>query len=425
MQISHIRISNILGIEELEFSPGGFTEIAGKNGTGKTSVLEAIKSVAKGGHDATLLRNGAEKGEIVFVLDDGMEIKRRVSQSTSTTDVLRDGKKVARPAEVVKALTDMLSVNPVEFLLAPKKDRVRVLLESMPIEADAEHLTELSGFPVEAQEGIHALHIIDTVYKQVYDIRTGTNRAVKEKEGTIKQLRQAMPAAPGGVQGGEDELQAKLDALTNTRDAELTRIQTKLDGIRKDTGDKIEALRKQIDELNAAYADIERKAATQREKTLQKHMDERAPVLTQLNVIRSNRDAAAKREQTKEVIKQMEGELETLSSDAQKQTKALADLEAYKSELLASLPIPGLSVQDGEIFRDGVPFDRLNTAQQVEIAVEIAKLRAGDLGVICVDRIECLDSASLDAFRQRAQESGLQLFVTKVADEEFSIKSKD
>ncbi|CAH1654942.1 Exonuclease SbcC [Hyphomicrobiales bacterium] len=60
MKIHHIRISNILGVDQLEFEAGQFNEISGQNGTGKTSVLEAIKSVTQTGHDATLLRKGAE-----------------------------------------------------------------------------------------------------------------------------------------------------------------------------------------------------------------------------------------------------------------------------------------------------------------------------------------------------------------------------
>jgi hypothetical protein len=57
--------------------------------------------------------------------------------------------------------------------------------------------------------------------------------------------------------------------------------------------------------------------------------------------------------------------------------------------------------------------------------VEIAKLRAADLGIVCVDRIECLDAASLEEFRRRALESGLQLFVTRVADSDFNIETAD
>lgn len=61
MKIAHVKISNILGIAELEFTPAGFNEISGPNGTGKTSVLEAIKAALSTGHDATLLRKGAER----------------------------------------------------------------------------------------------------------------------------------------------------------------------------------------------------------------------------------------------------------------------------------------------------------------------------------------------------------------------------
>ena len=34
LKVSHVRIQNVLGIAELEFAPGGFTEISGANGSG-------------------------------------------------------------------------------------------------------------------------------------------------------------------------------------------------------------------------------------------------------------------------------------------------------------------------------------------------------------------------------------------------------
>ncbi len=114
MRIPQIKLSNILGIAELEFTPEGFNEISGPNGTGKTSVLEAIKSALSTGHDATLLRKGAEKGEAVLVLDDGTELTRTVTSDKSTNKVRRDGKNVTRPAEAIKQLTDALSLDPVD-----------------------------------------------------------------------------------------------------------------------------------------------------------------------------------------------------------------------------------------------------------------------------------------------------------------------
>lgn len=427
MNIAHVKISNILGITELEFTPEGFTQISGRNGEGKTSVLEAIKAAVQGGHDATLLRKGAEKGEIVLVLDDGTEISKRVTERASPVTVVQDGKKAQRPTDVLKQLTDMLSVNPVDFLRAPKKDRVKVLLETMPLEADTEKLAELSGIPVRAQPGIHALAVIEAVRKEVFDDRTGTNRAVKEKDATINQLKLAMPDAPDGVEGSEDELAQKLEAARTTKDAELTRIETKLTGIRATKQQEIDAIKAEaqakIDAIRAELTDIESKASTQRERTIEKFNAAAAPLNASLTAIKANRNAFAKREQALATVEQMEKELVDLQQDAARQTTALESIDAYKAELLADLPIPGLEVIDGELFRDGVPFDRLNTAQQVAIAVEIAKLRAGDLKVCCVDGLELLSSDAFEAFKASALESDLQLFVTRVSDADFSVET--
>lgn len=438
MNIAQIKIHNILGITELEFTPQGFTEISGRNGEGKTSVLEAIKAAVSGGHDATLLRKGAEKGEIVLVLDDGTEISKRVTERASPITVVQDGKKAQRPTDVLKQLTDMLSVNPVDFLRAPKKDRVKVLLETMPLEADAEKLTELSGIPVSVQPGAHALAVIEHVRKQVFDDRTGTNRAVKEKEATINQLKLAMPDAPEGVDGDEASIQQQIDTARNGKDAELERVDTKLarirttsqamvDGIKAEAQAKIDAIRSEaqaaIEAEQNAFKEIEFKAATQRERTIAKFNEAATPLQAALATVRNNRSAAAKREQAKQTIDQMEIELVDLQKDAERQTKALEDIDAYKTGLLADLPIPGLEVIDGELFRDGVPFDRLNTAQQVSIAVEIAKLRAGDLKVCCVDGLELLSADAFEAFKARALDSELQLFVTRVTNADFSVET--
>jgi ABC-type branched-subunit amino acid transport system substrate-binding protein len=82
-------------------------------------------------------------------------------------------------------------------------------------------------------------------------------------------------------------------------------------------------------------------------------------------------------------------------------------------------------VQDGEVFRNGIPFDRLNTAQQIEIAVEVAKLRAGRLGVICVDGMEALDPERYGEFSRQVIASGLQVFVTRATEGPFEVRATD
>lgn len=436
MKISKINISNILGIEQLEITPEGFTTIAGANGTGKTSVLEAIKAALGTGHDATLLRNGADKGEVVLVLDDGMEIRRKVTANTSSTEVRADGKKTSRPAEAIARLTDMLSINPIEFLTAKKQDRVKVLLEAMPLEIDCDALSAAAGIPVNATPGLHALHVIETVRKQVFDDRTGTNRAVKEKEATINQIRLAMPDKIGEVEGNAEELQVQIDAAAKLRDITFSKIKNKMDSIKSTALDKIGALRiklqEDIDALKSAAQETvdtinsetnlqSSKAADAVAVAANKYIEVTGPINAAITAMRSNASAVAKRQQATETIELMQDELKSLIKDAEAQTKALVDIDAYKTGLLAALPILGVEIKDGEIYQNGVPLDRLNTAAQVGIAVEVAKLRAGELGVVCIDRVESLDSDTLAAFKDAVSESGLQLFITRVSDGEFSI----
>ena len=44
MKVAKINIKSILGIDEMEIKPGKITLVEGRNGAGKTSILEAIKA---------------------------------------------------------------------------------------------------------------------------------------------------------------------------------------------------------------------------------------------------------------------------------------------------------------------------------------------------------------------------------------------
>jgi len=461
-QISRFTIRNILGIEYLEYEAGKFNTITGGNGKAKTSVLESLKSVFAGGQDATLLRKGAKTGEIVILLDDGTKLQKRVTPGNQVTKVTKDGVEQKNPMSYIRQLTDMMSVNPVEFLRAPDKDRVNVLLDSLPMKADPIRLEEIIGSkPDEKLVTGDAMTVIARVRQSVFEDRTGTNRAIREKDATINQLQGTLPAGQQTAAAGDlAGLEAERKVLDDAKDAELERVRTKLDGLRtaseqaKDTirngheeaiADvrlQIEALQAQITALQAdiaaeqqtcatevaaettRFANVERLAGTQRENTITKHTAAREPISAQIESIRSNQDAAARHARTREIIKTMQGEAEGLRSDAERQTAAIEGLDAYKSELLNALPIDGLVVEDGRVMRHGIPFDRLNTAQQVDIAVEVAKLRAGELGLILVDGIEALSSQTFAAFRDKAIASGLQMFVSRVTEGELGLRAE-
>jgi hypothetical protein len=417
VKISLLRISNILGIKDLEVSPGRYTEITGANGVNKSSVLNAIKSVIEGGHDATLLRNGADKGEVVLLLDDGMEIRKTVTPKASRVEVKKGDLVMRRPQETIAALADLFSVNPIAFLSASKADRARVLLESMPIALDRERLSAITGTPLpDWQAGVHPLAALDVIRQGIYDARTAINVQLKEKRGTIEQLRKAMPDVPGAGDANETALEESIKVLELQCAADVAELETKV-------AQWMQTRDARAAELDAAWQELATQTSAAKERRVarlaairEQYAAKTQPIAVMLGIARANRSALAKREQTSETIASLGEQIAGCEAHSEQHTHALKALDAYKVELLASLPIPDVEVKNGEIYRGGIPFDRLNTAQRIAIAVELAKLRAGKLRIVCIDGAEALDTHTMEAFKAATAESQLQFFVTKVTD---------
>ena len=124
------------------------------------------------------------------------------------------------------------------------------------------------------------------------------------------------------------------------------------------------------------------------------------------------------------MVDQFNQECQNLKNESERLSGALTGLDNLKENLLKELPIQGLEIRDGEIYCKNIVFDKLNTAEQVKIAVEVAKLRASELGIICVDGIERLDRDTFNEFKHEAIESGLQMIVTRVGDTELKIRTE-
>ena len=217
------------------------------------------------------------------------------------------------------------------------------------------------------------------------------------------------------------EYQEKLKALTAWRQGEIDTIN---EDQKKDiawASDKRLAIEQE--KSAALKTESERhEAARQAELT---------PIQGEINQLDVDEKTAAQRakdSQREAVLRQtVEGHREQLAGlQAQSDglTKKLEAIGELRKRILANLPIPGVSVRDGQIYREEIPYDRLNTAQQIEIAVAVAKLRAKDLGIVCVDGLECLDEQSFLEFENAMKDTGLQVFVTRVTNKPFEVTTK-
>lgn len=422
LKVSRIHIRNILGIEDLDVRPGALTIVEGANGVGKTSVLEAIKSLIGGGHDATLIRNGAKSGQVVMELSDGVTVTKSIRESGSSVSVIHpEHGELRSPQGYINKLVDALGYNPVAFLVAEPKKRIEYLLESMPLRIQPEEIKEALGAAVEDVPEIwwepskdHALPVIDRIRTAAYDARTGINREAKGKRATAEQLRASLPES--GLQAEPGAANALRETAAELR-AEMLRRQR---DIESDRDAKIEEVKRraqmEIDQL--------RTVATEALNTVR---EEIAPRLEQLAAEAAAADerlrASAQAENTRRILDEQQADAEQLEVRSGRLTDALERLDELKLSLSSRLAIPGASIDDGQLLVDGIPFDRLNTAKQVQVAMQIAAARAkaSGLPLVCVDGLERLDAKTFEAFRAKAPKSGLQLVVTRVGDGDLTV----
>lgn len=415
MKVTRIHAQNILGLEEIEIHPGAITRVQGGNGVGKTSVVEAIISTFKGGHDATLLRKGATTGETCIVLDDGMEITRTVTPDKSPVVVKHPTfGTIAKPQGFLDKLVDSLSVNPLAFLAASPSKRAEALLEVLPSTVTDADL-QAAGVAEIPPPSANGLQRIDIAKKTAYDERTGVNRTAKEKKATIAQIEASLPPDSGADPRAEEKAAAN-EALALGR-----QMSDAVDAIRKEEADRRKAVQ---DETNAAIRKLEEERtlkltvigqqATKRADEAMASYNPRIEMASQrATVARTNAERFVADQRSRAFIAEHREAVVALEENSATLTATLEKLDALRTAALAKLPIKGLEIRDGHVFVDDIPFDRVNRARQIRVALNIARLRAGQLGLVCIDGAEALDPDTLAQFEIAAEKSGLQFVISK------------
>lgn len=465
MRATKIRLTNILGIDDIEITPGQVTRIEGRNGEGKSSIIEGLKSLFAGGNDVTLLRNGAEKGEIALELSDGTEISRKVTGNGSTLSVKHATfGKVSKPQGVVETLANIASVNPVHFLsLAPKK-RVEYLLEVCPIEVKEREVTDILENALTGDRSIdgEGLALIDSARRWVYDFRASVNASAKEKRATASQLAESLPVDRSELDRDLDASVASIEAHRETITAGASEAldQVRTDAreailaIDRDAGairgqiidevdDQVRAIDDHIRSLQSRRATLitskadrlalvdrsqqeQRTAAQWNEETacatiMRETQEKLAPLDAELATVREAARHLEGHRKIAATVAQMNDDADGLAARSVTLSKAIDELDALKRRKLDALPIAGVEIRDGELYRDGVPFDRLNTAARIDIAFDLALLRTGELPLVFVDGAEALDADSLAHLEARAAAKGVQLLVARVTETPLTI----
>lgn len=196
--ITKIKIKNLFGIREYE-ADGSSLELSGKNGTGKSSVLDAIKYALTNKSDRDyIVHKGENEGEIIVETDTGLSIDRKVRIGKAPyKSVKRDGLEVGSPEAFLKELFTPLQLNPIEFMNMDKKQQNAIILDMIEYPWDMNKIKEWFGeIPAWVSYDQNILSVLNDIQAEngdYYQNRRNIDRDIRNKKAFVEEIANGIP----------------------------------------------------------------------------------------------------------------------------------------------------------------------------------------------------------------------------------------
>lgn len=396
VKIDSLELENVKRVKAVALrpAPDGLTVIGGRNGQGKTSVLDAIAWALGGARyrPTNAKRDGAaSEPRLKVVLDNGIVVERR-----GKTGALRvtdpEGRKAGQ--QLLDSFLSQFALDLPRFMAMSDQDKARALLDVAGI---GQELVRL-----EQEE------------KSLYGQRTGVGQARDRKRGAAAEMP-FYPEAPAEPVSAAELIREQQGILA--RNGENQRKRMDADRLAAEYERACEDLARLKAEYEAAQEkklNLEMDAAAAKVSAEHLHDESTAEIEAALADI----DATNQKVRTNAARKAAEAEAEDLDAQYREMTERIQAVRRKKMALLdgADLPLPGLSVEDGRVTLDGKAWDCMSGSDQLRAAAAIARRMNPECGFVLVDKLEQMDPATLAEFGEWAEGQGLQVIGTRVSD---------
>lgn len=395
MKIAKLEIENVKRVRAVTLEPAenGLTVIGGNNGQGKTSVLDAI-AWALGG-DKFRPSNPTREGSVIppylhVEMDNGLIVERRGEKSVlKVTDP--SGRKGGQ--QLLNEFVEQLALDLPRFMAASNKDKAQTLLKIIGVEKE---LAELE-------------YKIQTTYNR----RLELGRIALQKKKFADELPMYPDAPKEPISASELILKQQDILARNGENQRLRSALEQLKGQREVLRNKIDDLNVKLAELNRQFEETESRIAAGEKTTaelIDESTDEIRESLVNIEAINAKVAANCQREKAEIEAEQYQKEYDSLSDE-------IDSLREAKVKLLtgAKLPLPGLSVEDGELTYNGQKWDCMSSAEQLRIATAIVRCLNPDCGFVLIDKLEQMDIDTMREFGTWLEAEGLQAIATRVS----------
>lgn len=399
MKINQLEIENVKRIKAVKIEPSanGLTIIGGNNNQGKTSVLDSI-AWALGG-DRYRPSQAQREGSVIppnlhIVMSNGLVVERKGKNSDlKVTDP--DGQKGGQ--QLLNEFVEQLALDLPKFMEVNGKDKAKILLQIIGV---GEKLTELERSETEK-----------------YNERQTIGRIADQKEKYAKE-QTYYPDAPNDLVSPSELIKRQQDILA--QNGENQRIRMNLNRLEQEKQSIIE----QLQDLLRRQAENDEKLRVARMSAEDLHDESTAELEANIsNIEEINRKVRANldKDKAEEDAREYRRQYDAL-------TKEINDVRQSKTDLLnkADLPLPELSVNDGELIYKGQKWDNMSGSDRMKVATAIVRKLNPNCGFVLLDKLEQMDVATLNEFGEWLKQEGLQAIATRVSTgEECSIIIED
>lgn len=399
VKINELLIENVKRVKAVQFEPSadGLTIIGGRNGQGKTSVLDAI-AWALGGNNykpSVPERDGAlVPPNLHLELSNGLIVERKGKNSTlKVTDP--NGNKSGQ--QLLNEFVSTLALELPKFINGSDKDKADSLLKILGI---GDVLSQL-----------------DTKENQLYAQRTEVGRIADRKKKAADEMPM-YPNVPKEPVSATELIKQQQEILARNGENERKR----QDAARYEQ--ILANAQIAFDEAKAALQKAEQDCLTARKSAEDLHDESTAELEKNLAEIEAL-NIKIRANSTKEAA---EVEANNLQQEYDGLTGQIESVREERSKLLdsAELPLPGLSVKDGKLIYNNMPWDGMSGSDQLKVATAIVRKLNPQCGFVLMDKLEQMDLETLQEFGAWLKQEGLQVIATRVSTgDECSIIIED